>query len=149
MADNKTLIAYVTKGGVTEENAKIIANILRENGFEVDIVNLRKNLPLNIEKYKNIIVGSGIRIGKIYNEFYKFLDKNDFEDKKLAFFFSSGEVGNPKTYRDFVRKHVEPTLEKHSKLKIVAAEGFGGRMKILGKTVADDRDPEKVKIWAK
>ena len=148
MKNNKILIAYVTKCGVTEENANIIANILRKNGFLVDIVNIKKNHSPNIEKYDFVVIGSGIRIQKIYDEFYKFLDNNDIKGKKVAFFFSSNEAGNPKSYEDFVRKYVKPTLTKYPKLKIVAVEGFGGRMKILGKVISDDRKPEKVKIWA-
>lgn len=50
MSGDKTLIAYVTKGGVTGEYASIIASILREKyGHEVDLVNLRENPSPNLE----------------------------------------------------------------------------------------------------
>ena len=147
MNHNKILIVYITKGGVTEENANIIANVLKENEFSVDFVDLRKDSSPDIRKYEFVIIGSGIRFQKIYKEFYDFLDKNDFADKKVALFFSSNEAGNPKSYGDFVRKYVKPTLTKYSKLKVVAVEGFGGKMRILGKTINDDRKPEKVKKW--
>lgn len=43
MDGDRTLIAYVTKGGVTEETASVIANVLRDKyGFQVDVVNLRR-----------------------------------------------------------------------------------------------------------
>jgi len=49
MAGDKTLIAYVTKGGVTEEGASVIVNVLRDKyGFEMDVVNLRKTLRPDI-----------------------------------------------------------------------------------------------------
>ena len=45
MADKRTLIAPFTKGGVTEEYASEIANVLREKyGFDVDIVDLKKRV---------------------------------------------------------------------------------------------------------
>jgi len=43
MATGKTLIAHATKGGVTEEAASLIAEILRNKyNLEVDTVNLGK-----------------------------------------------------------------------------------------------------------
>jgi len=129
-------------------NAGIIANVLKKNGFGVDVVNLRKSPSPDLGKYSFLIIGSGIRIQKIYKEFYNFLDNNNFEGKKVAFFFSSNEAGNPKSYGDFVTKYVKPILNKYSKLKVVDAEGFGGIMKILGKVISDERNPEKVTIWA-
>jgi len=44
VAGNRTLIAYVTKGGVTEEAANLIAETLRErHDLEVEVVELKKN----------------------------------------------------------------------------------------------------------
>ena len=66
---DKTLIAYVTKGGVTEEAACIIAEALRDKyGLQVDLVNLKKNSAPDLSQYGNVIVGSGVRIGKVYKE---------------------------------------------------------------------------------
>lgn len=49
MTRNKTLIAYVTKGGVTEEAASEIATVLRDKyELEVDLVNLRKTHCLRV-----------------------------------------------------------------------------------------------------
>ena len=40
----KTLIAYVSKGGVTGEYANVIAGVLREKyGLVVDVVDVGKN----------------------------------------------------------------------------------------------------------
>ncbi|MFH1229043.1 MAG: flavodoxin family protein [Candidatus Aenigmatarchaeota archaeon] len=149
MASDKVLVAYATKSGVTEDNAKIIANVLKEDGFLVDVVDLRKSNPGYMANYGFVVLGSGVRIGKIYDEFYKFLDKNNFNGKKVALFFSSGEAGNQKGISGFTEKYIKPVLAKYPKIDIVDAEGFGGMMKILFKTVIDNRDPKKVEAWAK
>ena len=85
---NKTLIAYASKGGATEEAAKIIADGLKSKyDLDVDVVNLRKDKKKlsNLDQYTNVVVGSGIRQGKGYNEALDFL-KQDFGDKRVAFF---------------------------------------------------------------
>jgi menaquinone-dependent protoporphyrinogen oxidase len=145
----KVLVAYATKSGATEENANIIANVLNEDGFSVDVVDLRKSTPGYMANYEFIALGSGVRAGKLYGEFYRFLDKNNFSGKKVALFFSAGEAAGPKGSAAIEEKYVKPTEAKYPKINIVAAEGFGGRMKILFKTVFDNRDPKKVEEWAK
>jgi len=148
MTGDRTLIAYVTKGGVTEEAASIIASVLRDkHGLEVDIVNLRKNPSPDLAQYKNVIIGSGVRIQKVYKEALEFL-KNNFEDKKVAVFLSSLEAGDPKSYDQAITKYVKNVLAKYPHVKPIAAEAFGGRMKILGSTISDNRDMEKVRAWA-
>ncbi|UCD73367.1 MAG: hypothetical protein JSW01_01635, partial [Candidatus Bathyarchaeota archaeon] len=81
MPRNRTLIAYVSKGGVTEKIASVIAEILREKyKVSVDIVNLKKTPSPDLTQYENIILGSGVRVQKVYDEALSFLE-NNFEDK--------------------------------------------------------------------
>ena len=148
MSNGKTLIAYVTKGGVTEEAAREVADILHNKyGLEVDLINLKKNASPNLAQYVNIIVGSGVRIGKVYTEALRFLEK-DFKDKKTAFFLSSGEAGDAKSHDAAVTKYVTNVLVNYPNFKPMAAEAFGGRIKILGKIVSDSSDMAKVRAWA-
>ena len=145
---DKILIAYVTKGGVTEEVANVIAGVLRDKySFEVDIVNLKDNKSPNISQYRNVIVGYGVRMQKVYGEALKFLE-TDFKDKNVAVFVSSIEVGDPKGYEGAVQKYIKNTLEKYPHVKPVATEVFGGRISILGRTLIDKRDMTKVSAWA-
>ncbi len=140
---NATLIAYASKGGVTEIYASIIADILKEKyNFLVNAVKIKSN-SLDISNYDNIIVGSGIRMFKMYKEVRIFLEDTNFSNKRVAIFLASLE---PK--EDAIKKYVKPIMEKHPELKPITTEVFGGRMKILAKTVADIREPDKVKKWA-
>lgn len=148
VVQKKTLIAYVTKGGVTEEAASVIADVLRDKyGFEVDLINLKKNPSPDIVGYQNVIIGSGVRIQRVYKEALKILEKNDFRDKKVAIFLSSIEGGDPKTHDETVTKYIKRTLEKYSDVEPVAAEAFGGRMKFF-RWGTDNRDMQKVSMWA-
>lgn len=147
MNGNKTLIAYATKSGVTEENANIIAKVLRDSyKLDVDMINLKKNKPPDLDPYKNIIIGSGIRMGRWYKKAKKFL-KNDFRDKKVAIYLSSLEAGDPKSHDQAIEKYIGLVLAKYSNVKPIAIEAFGGRARIL-KSMTDLRDVEKVKAWA-
>jgi menaquinone-dependent protoporphyrinogen IX oxidase len=144
MNGKKTLIAYASKSGVTEENAKIISDILISNyGHEVNLINLNENSKPNISQYDNVIIGSGIRIARWYGKANKFL-KNDFTGKKVAIFLSSGYAGKPETYQEAITKYIDKKLAKNPHINPVAAEAFGGRYK----DVEDYTDPEKVKAWA-
>ncbi len=144
MADNKTLIAYVSKGGVTEEAASVIANVLRDKyGFNVDVVSLRKNSHPDITQYSNVIIGCGVRKQRVHKEALDFLEKTDFKDKKVAIFLSSLE---PKEKAE--SKYIKRILEKYPHVKPFTTNVFGGRMKVLGRTIVDKRDLEKVKAWA-
>jgi menaquinone-dependent protoporphyrinogen IX oxidase len=148
MAQNKTLIAYETKGGATEESARKIADVLRSKfQLEVDLVDLKKQDVKDCTKYSNIVIGGGVRAGKVYSKALKCLE-NDYGNKKVAFFTSSGEGGDPEKYQQAKVRFVENVLVNYPKVQPVAAEAFGGRMKILGKMVMDNLDLAKVEAWA-
>jgi menaquinone-dependent protoporphyrinogen IX oxidase len=151
---NRTLIAYVTKGGATKEYALEIASILRDKyGLDLDIIDLRKNKSPDLSKYRNVIVGTGVRMFRVYKEGVKFIEKNNFDGKRVALFLSSGKAGDPKTYGEAIEDYInKQILKKNPRIKPVAAEAFGGRMRILGKDLAPpgyaDQVTTKVRAWA-
>jgi menaquinone-dependent protoporphyrinogen IX oxidase len=143
----KTLIAYSTRGGVTKESANTIARVLKEKyGLEVDVVDLRKNHKSDISKYLNIVVGGGVRAGRIYGEALKFLD-HDFGDRKVAFFISTMEV-DEKARPLAEEKYIKKTLKKRPNLKPVASTLLGGRFKIFGRTFESPTGISNVEAWA-
>lgn len=61
MGQNKTLIAYETKGGATEESAYKIADTLCSTyGLEVDIADLKEQKVPDLAQYQNIVIGGGV-----------------------------------------------------------------------------------------
>jgi menaquinone-dependent protoporphyrinogen oxidase len=149
MDGNKALIAYETKGGATEEAAQKIAEILRSKyQLEVDLVDLKEQKVPDLSQYRNLVIGGDVRAGRVYDKVLKFLE-NDRSGKRVAFFVSSAEeAGSPGSYEKAKIKFVENTLAKYPKINPVATEAFGGRIKILGKTVSDTTDLAKVEAWA-
>src|SRR5512137_255724 len=104
MSQNKTLIAYETKQGASEETARKIAEVLRTKfQLEVDLVDLNEQKALDLAQYRNVIVGGGVRMGKVYSKATKFLE-NDFSGKRVAFFASSAWGGTPGEYYDTAKK---------------------------------------------
>jgi len=150
MDANKTLIAYETKGGVTEESARKIAEVLRSKyQLEVDLVDLKEQKVPDLKQYKNVIVGGGVRMGRVYSKAVKFLE-NDFTGKKVAFFVSSSWAGTPKqeSYDAARAKFVENNLAKFPQINAVSTEAFGGRIRYFRKTMVDNTDSTKVEAWA-
>lgn len=148
MSKNKTLVAYETKGGATANYARKIAEVLGDKfQFEVDLVNLKKQEVKDCSQYSNIVVGGGVRGGKVYGKTMKCLE-NDYSGKKVAFFVSSGDAGNPEKYEQAKVKYIENVLANYPNLVPVATEAFGGQMKILGKTIYNNMDLDKAEAWA-
>ncbi|HYA77535.1 MAG TPA: flavodoxin domain-containing protein [Verrucomicrobiae bacterium] len=148
MDGNKTLIAYQTKGGATEEAAKKIADALREKfQLEVDLVDLKEQKIPDLAQYQNVVIGGGVRGGKVYGKALKFLE-NDLRGKHVAFFVSSSWAGTPGSYENAKARFVENTLAKYPNVNPVSTEAFGGRIRIMGKTMVDNTDLAKVEAWA-
>jgi menaquinone-dependent protoporphyrinogen IX oxidase len=146
--EKRTLIAYMTSGGVTKEYAEIIAETLREkHGHRVELNDIKQGKKPDPEKYDFFIVGSGVRAQRVYRRGLNYLG-NDFGGKPVAVYLSSNEAGTEDSYPDAVRKYMDPIREKNADLNLVAVEGFGGRIRVLGKTAVDLTDPEKVRRWA-
>jgi len=148
MGGNKTLIAYVSKMGATAESARKIADVLRSKfQLEVDLVDLKEQKAPDLTQYRNVIIGGGVRGGKVYKKALKFLE-NDFSDKKVAFYTSSSWAGTPGSYENAKAKFVENTMAKYPKINPVSTEAFGGRIRYFRKTMLDNTDLAKIEAWA-
>jgi menaquinone-dependent protoporphyrinogen oxidase len=87
----KALIAYGTRYGATTGTAEEIAKILREDGVDTKIVNLKEEKIRDISEYDLIVVGSGMGDCRWANEAEDFLKnfRKEFDGKKLALFVST------------------------------------------------------------
>jgi menaquinone-dependent protoporphyrinogen IX oxidase len=81
---------------------------------------------------------------KMHKEGAEFLEKTDFGDRKVVIFLSSLVPRD-----EAIKKYVDVIVQKNTKLKPLAVEVFGGRMRILGRTTQDRTDMEKAKAWAR
>ena len=103
----KTLIVYGTRYGATASTSEEIAEILRQEGLDVRVVNLKEEKVKDIKEYELVLVGSGIKIGKWTKEPENFLKKfqNELAKKKVAIFVCCGST--------------EPLYEKEDKIKSI------------------------------
>ncbi len=87
----RTLVVFGTRYGATAGTSEEIARVLREEGFDVRVVNAKKEKIRDISEYGLIVVGSGMRMGKWTDEADDFLKKfrKELEQKKLAIFAST------------------------------------------------------------
>jgi menaquinone-dependent protoporphyrinogen IX oxidase len=146
--NQRTLIAYATKSGVTGESAAIIAEVLRDNfHHDVDVVDLKKNPNPPLQDYQNIFIGSGIRMGRWYGKARKFLECIG-EHHNIIVFLSACSAGDPEKHEAAVQQYVSDVLTKYPHIQTVAAEVFGGRFRMFGKTIEDNWNGDKVRTWA-
>ncbi len=87
----KTLIVYGTRYGATAGTSDEIAKVLREQGFDVRVINAKNEKIRSISDYELVVVGSGMRMGKWTDEADDFLKRfqKELGQKKLAIFAST------------------------------------------------------------
>ncbi len=112
----KTLIVYSTKSGASREYAEFISNKLNE----CSLFDLSKEVP-DIESFEVVILGSGVRMGKIYKPMKNFLEKNQkaLLTKKTAFYLCN-------SYPDTFQKAVEKNIPKALADNAICIESLGG-----------------------
>jgi len=83
---SKILITYASKTGTTEEIAEKIGEILKEKGISLEVKKI--NEVKDVSSYEVVILGTGVRIGKVFSESVNFLKKfkKELENKKLFYF---------------------------------------------------------------
>ena len=121
--------------------------MLREkHHLDVDIVDLAKDSRPDTAPYDAVIVGSGIRVGMWYGRAKRMLGRAPRE-KLAAVYLASCRAGDPKQHTTAVEKYLTKVLARKG-IKPLAAEAFGGRMVNAGQVTLDNREPERVRLWA-
>jgi len=129
----KTLIAYCTRYGATESTSEEIAKVLREEGFDVRVLNTKKERVKDIFEYDLVIVAAGMQMFRWCKESEKFLNKfqKELREKKTAIFVSSGgkaiqeHDGLTEEIEDSWQKYLVEKTQKYS-IDPVALGMFGG-----------------------
>ncbi len=89
----KVLVAYASKQGATAEIAKKIAEIFKNNDYDVDLVPAGASLDPAL--FDAIVLGSAVYYGRWQKDAVKFLKKYEKPlSIKPTWFFSSGPVGD-------------------------------------------------------
>lgn len=112
----KPLIVYTTKSGATRECAKILANQLH-----CPMLDLKEGIP-DILSYDTIILGTGVRMGKIYKPAIRFINQNlpTLSKKKIAIFFCNAYSNN---FPRVIEKNLPLVLQQQA----ITIASFGGK----------------------
>jgi len=88
---SRGLIVYGTSFGATKGTSEEIAKTLREENFDIKLVNAQEEKIKDIAEYELVIVGSSLANCKWNSQAEDFLKKfqKEFEHKALALFVSS------------------------------------------------------------
>ena len=113
----RTLILYSTKSGASRECAELLATKIED----CSVCDIRKSTP-DIESYDTLIVGSGVRMGKIYKPTKNFIDKNTdiLLSKNTAFYLCN-------SYSDTLQKVIENNIPKKLVDTAICIKSFGGK----------------------
>jgi menaquinone-dependent protoporphyrinogen IX oxidase len=145
--NSKTLLAYFTKGGASEEYAKVIANTLTANGFVVEICNLAHDIP-DVASFDTVVLGTGVRISRVYRRWKKVLKQKALGSKNLYMFLSSGmAIEEPDKA---VEKFLRPLIEKYD-LKPESLISFPGKIPEKWAKLDGQKETiklDKAKAWA-
>ena len=129
----KILIAYGTRYGATASTVDEIAKVLRDEGFEVKVVNLKKEKVQDITKFEVVIIGSGMKMEMWTSKAKAFLKKfsSALKKKKVAIFVSSGgralmeHKGEHDEIKRITKKYLEDKASKYG-LNPISMTMFGG-----------------------
>ena len=130
----RALIVYGTRYGATAMTSEEIAKVLRQEGFDVKVVNLKNEKIKEMSKYKLVVIGSGIRIGKWTKEPQKFIKKfqKELTKRQVGIFVSCGakfpldeKTDNEKEIKNARIKYLEEKVVEYN-LQPIALSLFGG-----------------------
>ena len=112
----KIMIGYATKSGAARE----CAELLRREFPEAQVFDLNKD-AVNPDDFDVIIIGSGVRIGKLYKPVRKFLKDNHsiLLRKKVAYYVCNGE---PDTAQEIIDKNFPQDIIASA----ITIDSFGG-----------------------
>ncbi len=113
----RTLILYTTKSGAAGECASMLA----ENLKKCPTYNLECDIP-DLSSFDTIILGTGVRMGKIYKPALNFIRQNLdlLLTKTIAIYFCNAY---PDTFQKAIEKNIPTELIQHA----ICMKSFGGK----------------------
>lgn len=110
------LVLYATKSGATEQCAKVLSEELAD----CTLCNIAIDKP-DIESFDRIILGAGVRDGKIYKPIRDFIKKNQTEllKKSMGYYICNEK---PKKTEEIIEDNIPVDLKKAA----ICIESFGG-----------------------
>ena len=120
------LVAYATRAGSTGEVAEAIAQVLREQGAEVDL----RQLPFSgrLAAYDAVVLGAPIYNFRWHKDALRFLRRNRFILSSLPLAaFALGPFHDEEKEWGEVRDQFDRVLVEFPWMKLVSKNVFGGK----------------------
>lgn len=118
-------VFYASKYGTTEKAVKRLEERLKNNGYAVDIFNIKKDKPVLSEKktFDLILVGGSIYMGKIQKEVTKFCEKNEeiLLNNTLGLFMC---CGSEEDFESQLTNNFSDEIVNHASLKGYFGHGY-------------------------
>ncbi len=123
----KVLMAYASTHGSTQEIAGVVAEVLGENGYTVDLQPMRK--VRSLEGYQAVVLGAPLYMFHLHKDALRFLKRHQqaLMEKPVAI-FASGPFGKgDEAEWQEIHRQLEQELGKFPWLAPVAREVMGGK----------------------
>jgi menaquinone-dependent protoporphyrinogen oxidase len=160
---DRVLVAYASRYGSTAEVAEAIGNVLREEGFDVDVRHVAD--AADPGGYEAVVVGSPIYFGRWMSEAADLVTRHRaaLAERPVALFTVCGTMmTDTERNRRHVRRWLGPVLRDAPEVRPVDTGLFGGkverrRLSLLdrlfvwaSRTIETDRrDWDAIRDWAR
>jgi menaquinone-dependent protoporphyrinogen oxidase len=143
------LIAFGTSEGHTASIAEFMADVIRENGFDVDTVDLSARSP-KLEGYDAVIIGASVHVGKHASSVRRFVKRHREALERLpSAFFSVSLAAQDDTLtgrrevQRYTREFVEQTGWQPGRVSVFAGAllytHYGFLKRWMMRKIASDR----------
>ena len=128
MTNIRAMVGFGSNYGSTKEIAVEIGNILREDGWDVDVYDLGTARPMEPEAYDLFVIGSGIKMGSWSKDALRFIKDNldVLHRKRVALFVSCGDMLDPAKEEEARRKYIDEVAARFPGLTPSPTAVFGG-----------------------
>jgi menaquinone-dependent protoporphyrinogen oxidase len=149
-----TLIAYATKHDSTHQVAELVAEVLRDDGLEVDV--RPASTVTDVEPYNVVVIGGALYMGRWHPDARQLLSRHRATlARRPVFAFGMGPLEMTDEQIAGSRSQLDHALARVPEVKPIGVAIFGGVVNPedwhfpLNKMPASDaRDPEAIRAWA-
>lgn len=140
------LVAYATKHGATREVAADVARVIRQSGFEVEILPARE--VGSLDRYQGVVIGGALYMGRWHKDARKLLERcrGDLVSLPVAVFAMGPKSTEPEEL-DRAGAQLERALSVVPEVQPFSTAIFGGVFSFGKKHAVDARDWNAIQAW--
>jgi menaquinone-dependent protoporphyrinogen oxidase len=149
-----TLIAYATKHDSTHQVAELVADVLRDDGLEVEVRPAGE--VSTVEPYAAVVIGGALYAGRWHKDARHLMHQERTAlSERPVFVFAMGPLDLEERSVAGARKQLDHALARTPEVEPVAVAIFGGvvhaddlHFPFNHMPEGDARDPDAIRAWA-